>query len=81
MVATDADGLRDSVRDGETGYLVPGEDVAAFANKIGDLLGDDALAKRMSQSAFDWAQRFDWDIAADQLEASIEDSLAGRIRG
>lgn len=50
-VATDAPGLRDSVRDGETGFLVPEGDVEGFAGRIGALLGDDALAARMSAAA------------------------------
>jgi glycosyltransferase involved in cell wall biosynthesis len=71
-VASDAPGLRDSVRDGETGFLVPEGDVAAFAARIGLLLGDDALASRMSQAALAWSRRFDWDHAADQMAEALE---------
>jgi glycosyltransferase involved in cell wall biosynthesis len=71
-VTTDAPGLRDSVRDGETGFLVPDGDVEAFAARIGDLLGDDALAERMSAAALAWSRGFDWDRAAARMEASLE---------
>ena len=71
VVATDADGLRDSVRDGETGYLVPDEDVAEFAARIGALLEDDAHAAKMSRAALEWSKRFDWDLAADDMQAAI----------
>lgn len=72
VVATDADGLRDSVSDGETGFLVPDEDVEAFAARIGVLLEDDDLATRMSSAALAWSKRFDWERATDDMEDAIE---------
>jgi glycosyltransferase involved in cell wall biosynthesis len=74
VVATDADGLRDSVRDGETGYLVKEGDVDGFATRIGQLLEDDALAARMASQAVAWAQHFDWDRAADDMAAAIDEA-------
>ncbi|MDH5306879.1 MAG: glycosyltransferase family 4 protein [Myxococcales bacterium] len=80
-VASDAPGLRDSVRDGETGFLVAERDVAALADRIAALLGDDALAERMSAAAVAWSQRFDWGRAADQMRATLEAAVAcGRSR-
>jgi glycosyltransferase involved in cell wall biosynthesis len=76
-VASDAPGLRDSVRDGETGFLVPDGDVAAFAERIGQLLADDELAERMSRQALAWSAGFEWDRAADQMEAAMERAQAG----
>ena len=72
VVATDAPGLRDSVRDGETGFLVPAGDVAAFADRIGRLLDDDALAARMSRAATAWARTFDWERAADDFADALQ---------
>jgi glycosyltransferase involved in cell wall biosynthesis len=71
VVATDADGLRDSVRHGETGFLVADEDVAGFAERIGQLLEDDDLALRMSRAALAWSRRFDWDRAAADMADAI----------
>jgi glycosyltransferase involved in cell wall biosynthesis len=70
-VASDAPGLRDTVRHGETGFLVAGPDPARFAERIDALLGDDALAERMSRAALAWSQRFDWEIAAGAMERSL----------
>jgi len=78
VVATDADGLRDSVRHGETGFLVPDEDIDGFAQRIGDLLQDDRLSQTMSAAALAWAKRFDWDRAADDMARSIE-MTRGRV--
>jgi len=74
-VASDAPGLRDSVRDGETGFLAPLGNERAFAERIGALLSDDALAQRMSGAARAFARRFDWDRAADQMESALARAL------
>ena len=76
-VASDAPGLRDSVRHGETGFLVPVGDVDGFALRIGALLGDDALWTRMSEASLAFARRFDWDRAADRMEAALNLALQG----
>lgn len=72
VVATDAPGLRDSVVEGETGLLAPDGDVTAFAERIGRLLADDDLGERMSKASANASRRFDWDVAADQMAASLE---------
>jgi len=76
VVATDTDGLRDSVRDGETGYLVTSGDVAGFAERCARLLADDALAIRMSRAALAWSRGFDWDRAAEDMEQAMEQAMA-----
>jgi glycosyltransferase involved in cell wall biosynthesis len=76
-VATDAPGLRDTVRDGETGYLVPEGDVQALVSRAASLLDDDALAGRMSRAALTWSRRFDWDEAALAMERSLERAVRG----
>jgi glycosyltransferase involved in cell wall biosynthesis len=50
-VTTDMPGCREAVRDGETGYLVPPGDPAAVARRLGDLVADPALRRRMGEAA------------------------------
>jgi hypothetical protein len=50
-VASDSPGLRDSVRDGETGYLVPHGDVDALADRLRAMLQDPALRDRLGAGA------------------------------
>jgi glycosyltransferase involved in cell wall biosynthesis len=76
VVATDAPGLRDSVRHGETGFLVAENDLDGFADRIAQLLADDELALRMSRAARAWASRFDWDEAASRMAEALEDACA-----
>jgi len=71
-VASDAPGLRDSVRHGETGFLVAEGDERNFAQHMAALLSDTELAQRMSRAAVAWSKRFDWDQAAEQMRATLE---------
>jgi glycosyltransferase involved in cell wall biosynthesis len=71
VVATDAPGLRDSVRHSRTGFLVEGS-AESFAHAIGEILGDDELALTMSREALAWSKRFDWDRAASEMAEAIE---------
>jgi glycosyltransferase involved in cell wall biosynthesis len=77
VVASDAPGLRDSVRPGETGFLVPTGDVASFADRSGALLRADAAAERMASDALGWSRRFDWDLAADEMALAIDAARGG----
>jgi glycosyltransferase involved in cell wall biosynthesis len=45
------DGVRDIIRDGENGFIVPPGNAAALAEKISALLGDAALRARMADAA------------------------------
>jgi phosphatidylinositol alpha-1,6-mannosyltransferase len=44
----DFDGVPDAVKDGETGYVVNGRDLAAIADRLARLLLDRDLAARMA---------------------------------
>lgn len=70
-VASDAPGLRDSVVDGRTGFLVPHGDVEALANRIGTLLADPAMRARMGREACAFAARFSWDASALAMESVL----------
>jgi glycosyltransferase involved in cell wall biosynthesis len=71
VVASDAPGLRESVRSGETGFLVRVGDVEGFADRIGALLRADEAAEGMAAAALAWSRRFDWDRASDEMAAAI----------
>lgn len=71
-VATRVPGLRDAVRDGETGLLVPAGDMGAMAAALGRLLGDAALRERLGTAAIAWASRFTLEAAAASIGALID---------
>ncbi|MBM3287894.1 MAG: glycosyltransferase family 4 protein [Candidatus Eisenbacteria bacterium] len=68
VVASDSPGLRESVRDGETGFLVPHGDVGALADRLSQLLSDDVLWGRMGLAGIAWAANFNWSRMADETE-------------
>lgn len=77
-VASDSPGLRDSVVDGETGYLVPHGDVAALTERIRALIDDGTLRDRLGSNARRFAERFTWDRAADETAAFLGEVARSR---
>jgi glycosyltransferase involved in cell wall biosynthesis len=76
VVASDSPGLREAVRHGETGLLVPHGDVEAMAAALRRLLRDEPLRRRLGAGGAAWAARFSWDAAADQIERNLEAVIA-----
>ena len=70
-VASDSPGLRESVSDGVSGYLVPHSDVGAWAARLQALLTDPELRHRLSAGAVSHAAGFSWDRAAQETEQSL----------
>lgn len=70
-VASDAPGLRESVLDGETGFLVPHGDVEALAGVIRRVLDDPELRDRLGRQARRFAESFSWDASADAMEGFL----------
>ncbi len=66
-IGYDVPGLRDSIRDGTTGILVPPHDVARMADAAVALLGDPQRRESLAQAAVAWASRLDWDVTADVM--------------
>lgn len=78
-LASDSPGLRDSVRDGITGLLVPHGDVSAMATAMCRLADDPALVATLGAAARQHAEQLTWDSAADQVEHHLMDLVAGRV--
>ncbi len=65
-------GMRETVIDGETGFLAKPYDTEDFAQKLDLVLSDAPLRSRMSREAQEWAARFDWESHLDRLEGALE---------
>jgi glycosyltransferase involved in cell wall biosynthesis len=78
VVASNSPGIRESVRDGETGYLVPHGDVGAMAAAMGRLAADGALVSRLGVQARRFAGTFTWERAADETASHLYRVLAAR---
>ena len=71
VVASNSPGLRESVRDGETGFLVPHGDLAALTAALRRVVDDPALAASLGAAGRTFAANFTWTAAAEQTEAHL----------
>lgn len=67
VVASRAGGLRFTVEDGVTGYLVEPDDANGFADAIVRVLDDPALRLQLGECAWESAQRFSWENVASSV--------------
>ncbi|MFC8415941.1 glycosyltransferase family 4 protein [Streptomyces coelicoflavus] len=78
VVAGDSGGAPDTVREGETGYVVDGRSAAATADRLIRLLRDPRLARAMGDNGRRWVRTaWSW----DHSYATLRDLLAGRTAG
>ncbi|MFI5916988.1 glycosyltransferase family 4 protein [Streptomyces anulatus] len=68
VLVGDSGGAPDTVRDGETGHVVDGRDVAAVADRLVGLLRDRAAARAMGEKGRAWVREaWGWEGAYDTL--------------
>jgi len=72
VVASNSPGIRESVRHGETGFLVPHGDVAGMASAIDRLASSQALVEELGRNARWFAESFTWDRAATETERHLK---------
>jgi glycosyltransferase involved in cell wall biosynthesis len=80
VVASNSPGIRESVRDGETGFLVPHGDVEALAHAFRRLSGSRDLVMAMGAKARAFAETFTWTRTADETEAHLTSVIQRRGR-
>jgi glycosyltransferase involved in cell wall biosynthesis len=71
-VASDSPGLRESVRNGETGFLVPHGDVAALARVFERVLSDSTIVTTLGERGRRFAEGLSWERVADHTEAHLQ---------
>lgn len=77
VIAADAPGVRESVRDGETGFLVRPNTPQAFASAIERLCADPGVVGEMGAAGRRFAEYFTWDRAAQDTIADLQAISAG----
>lgn len=75
-VAADRPGLRETVQDGRTGFLVPFGEPDRWADALTRLASNAALVASYGTAARAFAQSLSWDATADATEAHLEQTLA-----
>lgn len=76
-VASDSPGLRDSVRHGTTGLLVPHGNPGALAGRMLELSGNPELVARLGSAARRHAEAWTWQDAAAATERHLSELTAG----
>ncbi len=64
VIASNVNGLRDSIVDGQTGMLVKLKNIDQFAAAMHTIIANVNMRKNLSQEAYLWSQRFSWDKSA-----------------
>jgi phosphatidylinositol alpha-1,6-mannosyltransferase len=69
VIGGDSGGAPDAIRDGESGYVVPGRSVTGVADRIIELITDPGRATAMGCKGLAWVQQeWRWDLVADRLD-------------
>ena len=64
-------GLRETVKDGVSGYIYPFGDVKKLSGILVKVLKDRKSAEKMSKEARSWAENFSWDESAKKMKEII----------
>ncbi len=80
VVASRVGGLKETVQDGRTGYLVPWRCPEPFAERLDLLLSNEPLRRSLGREARAAAERFRWSEVAARVEDVYHD-LVSQYRG
>lgn len=84
VVASRVGGLTSTVRDGETGYLIPWRCPEAFLERLELLVGNETLRAHFGEAARRSVERFGWAAVAEQIAAvyrSLDTPAVARVAG
>jgi glycosyltransferase involved in cell wall biosynthesis len=76
VLASDSPGIRESVLDGETGYLLAHGDISALAGGMKRIAGSRDLVRTLGVRGRTFAETFTWERAAAETEAHLHAMLA-----
>ncbi|HLF87586.1 MAG TPA: glycosyltransferase [Anaerolineales bacterium] len=79
VVASEVGGLAFLVKNGETGFLFPGDDPEALCERLTALISNQMAREQMGQRAVTHAQQYQWQNIATQLIEVYSSILSGAI--
>lgn len=80
VVASDIPAFKAVLENGEVGALFKNQDSADLAKVIVGLLRDDERRKKLANNGKLSAQKYDWQVVAEQIESVYEMAIAGGRR-
>jgi len=76
VISTDVGGVRDILKEGETGFVVPPKDVRSFAEKLELLVTNKEIRKKMSQNGWNFVEeQFHYTTLVKNMEAYYRELL------
>ena len=77
VIASDLEGLKDAIKDGQNGFLVEPENVEAWVSKIKEVLADDELQKTFGEKARQYIRdNYTWERVAKLYLTEMERKVA-----
>ena len=73
-IGYDAPGLRDSIKNNQTGFLTA-KNPAALAESAIRVLKDDSLRSKLERGGYHFAQKFSWDNTYEDFKKALGDKL------
>ncbi len=67
VVASQVGGLAFLVRDGETGFVVPGNDIQMLAKRLVELIKDKELRNKLGNKSAEYAQLYAWENISEKI--------------
>lgn len=77
-IVPDSAGLRETVKNGVSGYIYPFGDTKILSEILIKILKDRKLVVEMGKNAKKWAANFSWDESAKKMKEIILSQLTGR---
>ncbi len=74
-VVPDSPGLRETVKDGVSGYIYPFGDTKSLSEILIKILADKKMVEEMGKKAKKWAENFSWDESAKKMKEVITSQL------
>ncbi len=71
VIGSDVPGLRDSIKNGETGILSPVDDSKKLAENVINLLCDSKRLNELQLNAKEWANKFSWENSVNDFKRQI----------
>ena len=80
VIASNVNGLRDSIVDKKTGLLVNPRSVSEFADAMKRIAISKSFRDKISKNAFQWSKNFDWSQSSDRFYSIVTNALTQKTR-
>lgn len=72
-ITFDSPGLKETVKDGFSGFIIKYGNWEEMAEKVIYLIENNDLREKMYRNAFEWSKNFDWDKSSIEFEKSLKE--------